>query len=174
MIDVCFNSNEEHRLKYFKELLIPKFGYINNPDSHFKIDFYFSKNLIKLNFNKIELKNIPTPVTVKKLFSIFEQLNGLIQINLKEVVYFPFKLEIKNIRTSIYLTEIHNQIILNLCINPKGVDKNFLYKKIWPTDKDISINKLDTHLSNLKKLLENKFDRQFNISSNKGKVLLSN
>ena len=38
-------------------------------------------------------------------------------------------------------------LILN---KSSGVDKFELYKKIWPLDKDYQINKLDTHLSNLK------------------------
>ena len=31
-----------------------------------------------------------------------------------------------------------------------GVNKFSLYEKLWPEDKDIYMNKLDTHLTNLK------------------------
>jgi len=31
-----------------------------------------------------------------------------------------------------------------------GVNKFSLYEKLWPEDKDLYMNKLDTHLTNLK------------------------
>ena len=40
----------------------------------------------------------------------------------------------------------------NLLTSKDGIDKEILYKSIWKKDKSIYINKLDTHLTNLKKL----------------------
>ena len=39
---------------------------------------------------------------------------------------------------------------------------------IWPKDKDILINKLDTHLTNTKNLIEENFKIEFKYSSKKG------
>ena len=46
-----------------------------------------------------------------------------------------------------------------------GVNKESLYKKIWKRDKSIFINKLDTHLTNLKKKLKQELDIQINFQS---------
>ena len=42
----------------------------------------------------------------------------------------------------------------NLIISKSGINKDKLYRLIWKKDKDISINKLDTHLTNLKNQLK--------------------
>ena len=43
---------------------------------------------------------------------------------------------------------------------------------IWPQDKEILINKLDTHLTNTKNLIEEKFKIEFKYSSKKGVIEL--
>ena len=43
--------------------------------------------------------------------------------------------------------------------------KESLYKKIWKRDKSIFINKLDTHLTNLKKKLKQELDIKINFQS---------
>ena len=45
------------------------------------------------------------------------------------------------------------------------MDKNFLYQSIWKRDKTISINKLDTHLTNLKNKLKLDLDLKINFQS---------
>ena len=59
--------------------------------------------------------------------------------------------------------------MLNLQI---GVDKNFLYGLIWPNDKDIQINKLDTHVTNLKNKIKNELNFDLKIISNAGLLKL--
>ena len=44
---------------------------------------------------------------------------------------------------------------------------------IWKKDKDISINKLDTHLTNLKKSLFNDIGYDLNFSSKSGIIKLA-
>ena len=46
----------------------------------------------------------------------------------------------------------HNYI--DVLINNAGINKDNLYSLIWKKDKDISMNKLDTHLTNLKNQLK--------------------
>ena len=38
-----------------------------------------------------------------------------------------------------------------------GIEKVDLYKIIWPKDKEIILNKLDTHLTNLKNIVQDSF-----------------
>jgi len=43
---------------------------------------------------------------------------------------------------------------------------------VWPNDYDISVNKLDTHFTNLKELVNSKFDVDLVLKSYQGSVSL--
>ena len=43
---------------------------------------------------------------------------------------------------------------------------------IWPSDKNFQINKLDTHLTNLKNLIKEKLGYQINFKTIGGKIYL--
>ena len=62
-------------------------------------------------------------------------------------------------------------IISNLVISDGGLDKDHLYNLIWKRDKSIYINKLDTHLTNLKKLHQ-ELDLKINFHSHNKKLQL--
>ena len=61
---------------------------------------------------------------------------------------------------------------MSLSLNQDGIDKENLYKFIWSQDKDISINKLDTHLTNLKNDLSNNLGVYINFQSKDKKLKL--
>ena len=63
-------------------------------------------------------------------------------------------------------------IISNLIISDGGLDKDHLYNLIWKRDKSIYINKLDTHLTNLKKKLYQELDLKINFQSHNKKLQL--
>ena len=52
------------------------------------------------------------------------------------------------------------------------MNKYFIYKKIWPNDKDLFINKLDGHLSNLKNEIQTNLDFNFDYASKKKLIKL--
>jgi len=52
------------------------------------------------------------------------------------------------------------------------MEKVDLYKNIWPKDKDYQMNKLDTHLTNLKNYIYEKIDLKLNFSSISGQIKL--
>jgi len=54
----------------------------------------------------------------------------------------------------------------------KGIEKPTLYKKIWPNDKSYHINKLDTHLTNLKNELKESLNFDLIFSSSGGNLKL--
>ena len=54
-----------------------------------------------------------------------------------------------------------------------GISRKELYFHIWPNDKDIQINKLDTHLTNLKNYLLENLNLKLNIISQKNAVYLN-
>ena len=57
-------------------------------------------------------------------------------------------------------------IISNLIVSQQGIEKDNLYNLIWTRDKSIYINKLDTHLTNLKKKLNQELNLKINFQSN--------
>jgi len=78
---------------------------------------------------------------------------------------------ISNKSSSLKLRNTHNLILREaLKFKNQGINKVDLYKKIWPNDVDIQINKLDTHLTNLKNLLLEYFGYKLKFKSNQGKI----
>ncbi len=141
--------------------------------------FLSQKNIILLSSNKnyqtvLEIKSyekyikfkinnhiteISKPIDINFLNS--QILKKIININfpLGRHNYFPYQRVISSQNEKVYLSDIQNLIICNLIINQEGIDKNDLYNLIWKKDKSIFINKLDTHLTNLKK----KLDQELNL-----------
>lgn len=98
-----------------------------------------------------------------------------ISYQIDSLCYFPYLREIINGKIRIHLSDIQNKILFLLVANKNGVNKEGLYKFIWSNDKDISMNKLDTHLTNLKNLIsdELKFDVNFKSSDKNLKLIIN-
>ncbi len=108
---------------------------------------------------------------------IFDRIYDLISsknIYLNNFNYFPFKQLIRIDDKTTYLTEIQNKIIIYLLLNlDEGIEKIELIKNIWPKDKDIFLNKLDTHLTNLKNQMLRELDFDLKFHSKSGILKLS-
>ena len=119
-------------------------------------------------------------------FNLPLNLNGLInkiidellkcKIEFKNISYFPYQRVIENDqKQKLNLSDIQNSIFLFLFNKENGVDKDSLYRKIWYHDADISMNKLDTHLTNLKNQLQKKLNLNISFQSyNKSLRLIIN
>ena len=70
------------------------------------------------------------------------------------------------------LTFTHSIILNKLILSKDGIKKNDLYKTIWPSDKEIFSNKLDTHLTNLKNIFNNELKCSLNYFSKNGLLRL--
>ena len=107
---------------------------------------------IILNINGYKI-DISLPIDINFLNS--QILKKIIDINfpIGSYKYFPYQRVISNHHKKALLSEIQNLIISNLIVNKEGIDKDNLYNLIWKRDKSTYINKLDTHLTNLKKKL---------------------
>lgn len=103
---------------------------------------------------------------------IFEKIFDLVSnknIHVSIFHYYPFKQSIRINEKITLLTEIQNKIITHLLLNlDNGIEKVQLIKNIWPKDKDIFLNKLDTHLTNLKNQISNELGFDLNFSSKSG------
>ena len=133
---------------------------------------YFSLIQIKEYPNSLDATindksmNFKLPIDInifqKKIYEKLFEIN----INFENSSYFPYQRLIKkNDYEKIYLSYLQNTILSNLIVNQKGIEKFVLYKLIWPEDRNISINKLETHLTNLKTHINSNLDININFQS---------
>lgn len=125
-----------------------------NINSSFEnISVYCANNYFIFDTSSSRYKlNIPT--NILELKNIVNKILSNIKIELENISYIPSKSQIHNGTNDIYLKDTHNLIFSYLLLNRDGINKIDLYGKIWPNDKNIQINKLDTHLTNLKNYLQ--------------------
>lgn len=119
---------------------------------------------------------------IKKELSIPLDLNILASAILKSIAdinfsingfnYYPYQRLVENSQKKSLLSEIQNIILNNTLLSKDGIDKNLLYKKIWKRDKTIQINKLDTHLTNLKNKLSDELNLNIHFQSHDKKLRL--
>ena len=163
-------SNDQMLLKNLKEILMSS-GYNITTEDHEQ--FYLSIELILQN-NKIILKDkigqesfgIPTNQSI--VVRSFKNLLSNFNVSFKNLLYYPIMQKLVYQEKTLIIANIQHQImdLLFLYMN-KGIDKKILYTKIWPRDKNIYFNKLDTHLTNLKNNLKKHLNYTIKISTNK-------
>tara|TARA_B100001057_G_scaffold333516_1_gene334061 strand:+ start:80 stop:607 length:528 start_codon:yes stop_codon:yes gene_type:complete len=111
-----------------------------------------------------------------KINNIFDGIYKLIfdkVVIINKFEFFPFKQTINYQGNEVKLNFISNEILRNLYLyKDRGIDKNILYSSIWPQDKEILINKLDTHLTNTKNFIQDNFNIELKYASKKGIVKL--
>ncbi len=139
----------------------------------FHLKFYQEDNFLLCISEEEKIKfNLPNNFN-----EIFDKIYDFISnknIYFKNFNYFPFKQLIQFNEKSSFLSEIQNKIIIYLLLNLEdGVEKVELINNIWPKDKDIFFNKLDTHLTNLKNQIYNDLNFDLKFSSKSGVLKLS-
>ena len=133
---------------------------------------YLTNDEYKFVFKKISVENfiesiriydddiridIKKPIIYQNLKSNLYSLLSNTFFKFENFIYYPLFQKIEKQNKIIKLTHTHSNILNNLLLNKLGTEKLDLYKTLWPTDKNIQLNKLDTHLTNLKNL----FDKEF-------------
>lgn len=171
---ILLNSNNDFLLNIFISLL----NQLNIKVSSNKNDPYFAKvellmldKQLKIISSKvIKTINLPTNINIIKK-NLLKQLE-IIRIVHHDFDYLPFNQLIISNDKKVFLTDIQNKIFTFLLLNKDGINKKNLYKKIWENDKDLYINKLETHLSNLKNLLLEKSNLKLRLNTHEGKLIL--
>ena len=121
--------------------------------------------------NKKEI--IKMPIKINYIFDGIYKLIFEKAVTINGFDFFPFKQTINYKENEVKLNFISNEILRNLYLyKDRGIDKNILYSSIWPQDKEILINKLDTHLTNTKNLIQENFNIELKYASKKGIVKL--
>jgi len=143
-----------------KDLLLTS----SNKNYQTEILIYDNDKVITLIINGHKTE-IPLPIDINLLSS--QILKKIIDVNfpIGSHKYFPYQRLISSQNNKSMLSDIQNLIISNLVINQEGIDKDNLYSLIWKKDKLIYINKLDTHLTNLKKKLKQEINLKINFQS---------
>ena len=115
------------------------------------IELSFEENGIILIFEKRQfvLKN---PISFNDFHDKLLLIISDYKVSFQEFEYFPLQQKVHNKNKTKKLTYTHAIILNNLILNQDGINKSDLYKIIWPADKEMSLNKLDTHLTNLKNI----------------------
>tara|TARA_B100000123_G_scaffold262274_1_gene230210 strand:+ start:431 stop:955 length:525 start_codon:yes stop_codon:yes gene_type:complete len=117
-------------------------------------------------------KEISIPVDINFLMSeIFKSIAD-IHIPISNYNYYPYQRLVENSEKRSLLSEIQNIILNNILLSKYGVNKDLLYQRIWKRDKSIQINKLDTHLTNLKNKLNEELNLVVNFQSHEKKIRL--
>jgi len=143
-----------------------------------KEKYFFTLKIIQKN-NFLELKNtthslkIETPTTINQLIKKISQSFIDFNIDIKGAKFYPLKRSLVYKNKEAYLGDIHFSIFSQIMLNrDEGLDKIKLYKDIWPLDKDLQLNKLDTHLTNLKNHLKEKININFLFFSRSGLIYI--
>lgn len=165
-------SYEKHLHNIFSQIKIPII--LNTQDNYFsKIEIFFTHKTMNLKSSNRILK-ISLPLTLKSLQTSFIKILSDYKIVFQNALYYPIKHCVIFESKKIILGEIHNQILCQLILNQnQGIDKFDLYQKIWPIDKDLQINKLETHLTNFRNNLFSNLNFKIQFSSNKGLIKLN-
>lgn len=169
MINV--ESNNLFLKNKFEDLLIQKNYQLSADKKFLTIELEDKDSLINIFLNSDNFK-FCKPASFEEIFTKISLLILKTKILFHGTNYYPFRQLIEN-KTKIYNFKNFNNILFsNLFLYPEGISKMDLYKKIWPGDKQVSINKLDTHLTNLKIDLIKSIDFDFKFQSKLGMLRL--
>ena len=132
-----------------------------------------SHEYIQIKLSNNDKINLKTPINISSFFGGLIDLIKDIKIDLDSFSYRPVLHEVETENKKLHLGNIHNIILSNLILaEDKGINNTTLYNKIWPKDQSISINKLDTHLTNLKNKLHNNLNLKINIFTTNSQIQL--
>ena len=130
------------------------------------------KNLLfKTPFNQDY--ELPFPIEINIVKNILVKILNNFCIKFENAHYFPQRALVKFNNQSLQLGEIQNSILKNIMLARNGIKKNYLYSIIWPKDKEIAINKIDTHLTNLKNNLLSEIGLKINFRSDEMRICLN-
>ena len=157
-----------------KNLLIQKNFPINSSDNLTSEIIFISQkkeNMI-IKFNE-EVSSIDLPADINNVFKeiIAQTIN--LSFKLNHLNYYPLKQSLVINNNELKLGYTHNQIFIEFSNNiTQPINKEHLYKKLWPQDKTISLNKIDTHLTNLKNLIKKILNHEINFKTIDGNIFL--
>lgn len=166
------SNNDFYKNKIYNFLIQKKIPILLNSSKNIYgiLNFeFFAKNL-KVQFNENQLI-FDLPLNIEHFFHEMYNLLSENFIQVGELTYYPIKELISKENLTVSLRNTHNLIFNQALINKNnGVLKTELYNLVWPLDVNVQINKLDTHLTNLKNFLKKELQYDLKFVSNQGKI----
>lgn len=173
LIESKSNFYQEQILSLLKQ---ENFNVTNDPNiSNFcKINFEISNKNLTLKIENREI-TINTPCLLSSIIKNLDSLLKNYYIKVSDFNFYPYMQKILFKEKVLILGNLHNIIFKNLLLNLKSqnLNKNQLYFMLWPKDKSLNMNKLDTHITNLKNLVNEKLGKQLDITSDKNIIRLN-
>jgi len=170
-------SNNEFIERSFLDLLYQKkfltSSRLNSEKYNEVIKVNLENNKLKFSSNNTLLFFLKLPFSfenfLKKLNPTLKSMN----IIFNGLQCFPFSQKLVFKEKITHLGSIHITIFTKFLLNmDEGIDKKQLYKELWPGDKDIYINKLDTHLTNLKNKIKSDLSYDVKFTTAKSRIYL--
>jgi hypothetical protein len=172
---IVINCNDLNILKFLEENfseLSPSVLIKEKNLLTLKLDFSSYENEIKISSPNQETIIISKPFHFSQIISKINIFQQNYSVTIGPLKYFPFTGAITFNDEKSLLSETQNQILNSLVCHTGGIEKKILYESIWPRDKDISENKLDTHLTNLRNHVTNFSNYKLNFKTLKGSIKL--
>lgn len=149
-------------------------GFIHTLEKNEK--FFFILKIVQID-RHIELRGpssnlkIEIPTTIHHILDKINKLFFDFNLDINDLKFYPLKRSLVYKNKETHLGNIHFIIFSKLMLHRKnGINKIDLYKEIWPLDKELQLNKLDTHLTNLKNHLKEKINFNFLFFSRSGSI----
>ena len=169
-------SNNKFFEKHLTQIFLQKgIDVTNDSNNRFFERFYIELlgHLIKVSKREEMIFSNKMPISIEILFNKLSDFLSKISVNFQDVLYCPFSQKLEYQNKFIKLGIIHNTIFSICLLNlEQGVDRYVLYKNLWPEDKDIYMNKLDTHLTNLKTKIKNDLFKEIKLITKDSKLFL--
>lgn len=129
---------------------------------------------LNILFNNKKLK-FKLPVKVDDIVRELMFYQSQAEFKLGPLFFNPSKQLLISEDLRIALRHSHNKILREIMINKKkGISKSDLYEKLWPKDVNIQMNKLDTHLTNLKNVIHESFNYELMLKTINGRLIIIN
>ena len=172
---ISINCNDPNILKFLVENMSNLSPSVLTEETNLltlKLDFLSNENEIKISSPNQESIIISKPFHFSQMISKINIFQQNYSVKIGPLKYFPFIGTITLNDEKSMLSETQNQILNSLVCHSRGIEKKILYESIWPRDKDISENKLDTHLTNLRNHVTNFSNYKLNFKTLKGSIKL--
>ena len=172
---ISINCNDPNILKFLVENISNLSPSVLTEETNLltlELDFLSNENEIKISSPNQETIIIAKPFHFSQMISKINIFQQNYSVKIGPLKYFPFIGTITFNDEKSLLSEKQNQILNSLVCHREGIEKKRLYESIWPRDKNISDNKLDTHLTNLRNHIYEFSDQKLNFKTLKGSIRL--
>lgn len=172
---VSISSNDINLLNFLKENFSHLTSSILVNEAHVRalhLDLISSDNDIKIESSNKESITIIKPFHFSNIINKLKIFEQKYFVNIGSIKYFPFLRLLMMNDQKFLISETQNHILSRLVCFKQGIEKKTLYESIWPRDKNISDNKLDTHLTNLRNHIYEFSKQKLNFKTHKGLIKL--